>query len=785
MAFNHLTDALDHASATVGPDEIRIAQGVYRPDQSAANPSGTLSPCATFFIPDGADVGDVTLIGGFRGVGTPGDPDDYDPEAFETVLSGDVAGDDPAWPFGGREDEWEDNIDVLLSAARGPVDVRGLRFVGARRSFYDGARHIIGTTGARWWARDVKFTDCVFRDSPLQQFNSSFPAVCTHTLETHAGHGFYLGHPVETAANTFVVANLDNVVFEHIYNRDDDHPIIFAGASTFTWTGGGIRDSTIWFGLGAHSYNFTQSPRVHLENLVCERVTLGYTTGGFGNPPGIIAFKENVRSYLKDCVFRDIQHYDIFTYTTPIVAMESDQPIDTSVSRVVDGCLFENVRNINTKGPVNALPCFAATLITDTTFRDILLDGRAAAVAQRIDGCTFENLSTVRNSQQSDQHYDWAFGSEVREMRVIATAAAAYEIRNSTFSGCYTEGNVVNIKDRADNCVVENCVLNPGVYQFWSTVFADERSLLSRMTVRGNVLGTGNPISVFFPGTTGVYLYDDATLVQSVISGNGSYHTNDEISYASALQMHSGSVLHNCLVVDNGHPFEPGMSPSHTAIYAAPGETDITIMSSTIAGNESTDIGGIEIRVFVGQVQIMNSIVAGNESTGLFGGCPTICPDLDVSNCLCVPHNTTLTNSLTTQDMPMLGADYRPLAGSPAIDAGTPDWVFEDFLDLDMDGDIAEPIPFDVFGEPRFVDDPSVPDAFQDSYMDIGALERLPQSQSCPADTNHDGILSPADFSAWVQAFNTQSPACDQNNDGLCTPADFSAWVANYNAGCP
>ncbi|MCA9271841.1 MAG: hypothetical protein KDA31_02225 [Phycisphaerales bacterium] len=55
---------------------------------------------------------------------------------------------------------------------------------------------------------------------------------------------------------------------------------------------------------------------------------------------------------------------------------------------------------------------------------------------------------------------------------------------------------------------------------------------------------------------------------------------------------------------------------------------------------------------------------------------------------------------------------------------------------------------------------------------------------ACPADTNHDGILSPADFSAWVQAFNTQSPACDQNNDGECTPADFSAWVANYNAGC-
>ena len=55
---------------------------------------------------------------------------------------------------------------------------------------------------------------------------------------------------------------------------------------------------------------------------------------------------------------------------------------------------------------------------------------------------------------------------------------------------------------------------------------------------------------------------------------------------------------------------------------------------------------------------------------------------------------------------------------------------------------------------------------------------------TCLADTNGDGILSPADFSAWVAAFNSMATACDQNGDGSCTPADFSAWVANYNAGC-
>jgi len=54
----------------------------------------------------------------------------------------------------------------------------------------------------------------------------------------------------------------------------------------------------------------------------------------------------------------------------------------------------------------------------------------------------------------------------------------------------------------------------------------------------------------------------------------------------------------------------------------------------------------------------------------------------------------------------------------------------------------------------------------------------------CPADTNGDGSVTPADFSAWIAAFNAMSPQCDQNGDGSCTPADFSAWIANYNAGC-
>lgn len=63
-----------------------------------------------------------------------------------------------------------------------------------------------------------------------------------------------------------------------------------------------------------------------------------------------------------------------------------------------------------------------------------------------------------------------------------------------------------------------------------------------------------------------------------------------------------------------------------------------------------------------------------------------------------------------------------------------------------------------------------------DTYSEVGA--------ACAADVNGDGSVTPADFSAWIAAFNARGPGCDQNGDGSCSPADFSAWINNFNAGC-
>ncbi|MEO1716677.1 MAG: GC-type dockerin domain-anchored protein, partial [Planctomycetota bacterium] len=57
---------------------------------------------------------------------------------------------------------------------------------------------------------------------------------------------------------------------------------------------------------------------------------------------------------------------------------------------------------------------------------------------------------------------------------------------------------------------------------------------------------------------------------------------------------------------------------------------------------------------------------------------------------------------------------------------------------------------------------------------------------TCRADVNLDGFVTPADFNAWILAFNAQSVTCDQNGNGVCEPGDFNAWILNFNslAGC-
>ncbi len=101
-AYPDLPSALTAAAATPGPDEIRIAEGVYRPTDTTDRSIG-------FDLPDG-----VSLLGGYAG--DPNAPDLRDVDAFHTALSGDI----------GIADDVSDNSFHVVNVTRANVSLDGL-----------------------------------------------------------------------------------------------------------------------------------------------------------------------------------------------------------------------------------------------------------------------------------------------------------------------------------------------------------------------------------------------------------------------------------------------------------------------------------------------------------------------------------------------------------------------------------------------------------------------------------------------------------------------------------
>jgi hypothetical protein len=85
-AYNYLQDALADAHDLPKPVEVRVAEGVYRPDEGAGQIPGDRN--AAFQLISG-----VTLRGGFAGIGRM-EADARNVGAYRTILSADLNGDD-------------------------------------------------------------------------------------------------------------------------------------------------------------------------------------------------------------------------------------------------------------------------------------------------------------------------------------------------------------------------------------------------------------------------------------------------------------------------------------------------------------------------------------------------------------------------------------------------------------------------------------------------------------------------------------------------------------------
>lgn len=130
-------------------DEVRVAQGTYKPDGGTGNRF-------LFFVPASG----VSLIGGFAGLAGPS-PDLRDPDAYLTTLSGDLNGDDGP-NFANRSDN---TTNVLYIFSKTGIVIDGFTI----RSGYADAFHNV-TSGVHGGGMETAFSgftvrNCVFVDN--------------------------------------------------------------------------------------------------------------------------------------------------------------------------------------------------------------------------------------------------------------------------------------------------------------------------------------------------------------------------------------------------------------------------------------------------------------------------------------------------------------------------------------------------------------------------------------------------------------------------------------------
>lgn len=181
-AYRFLQDALAYAFSPKNEVlEIRVGQGIYLPDRDENNPNGNGDRYATFKLISG-----VALMGGYAGLGAD-DPDARDVDLYETILSGDLAGDDgPDFLNNG-----ENTLHIVTSTYTvEPPALSGFTITGANTNLWGnniddrgGGLFLSHTTvaveqcrflanaannnAAGVWSRqsDSSFVNCIFQDN--------------------------------------------------------------------------------------------------------------------------------------------------------------------------------------------------------------------------------------------------------------------------------------------------------------------------------------------------------------------------------------------------------------------------------------------------------------------------------------------------------------------------------------------------------------------------------------------------------------------------------------------
>jgi len=653
-AFRFLQDALDAAQppgvprAGGGVEEIRVAQGLYLPDRDEENPGGTGDRTATFAL-----INDVSLMGGYAGIRTP-DPDARDIDLYETILSGDLFGDDGDGATGHEENSYHV---TSVGAGRGAALIDGFTVSSGFAPEFgqpEGCGAGMFSEGG-----SVVIVNCTFASN----------------IARHYGGGIYSAGGSMSLENCTFRAN--EAYDEQDWPAHGGGGALWSQQGVLVVTGCSFTHNVTAEEGGALST--TEDVATIADCLFQDNVTGVEFYGAPGEGGGLCAWDSDI--IVDDCAFIDNVAFDFdggggFGGGMAIVGGSAE----------VTHCHFAG-NWVQAWG--GGIGCWCpAAVISDCTFEANSAEhvGGGAATDCLVQRCVFlENTSSSGGGIRGGHLIlDCRFIRNTTDLHGGAGSHSG-DFFNCTFHGnsCDEEGGAIYLYDSAPLFV--NCV------------FAGNTA---------GVMGGG-----IFNKHADPVLVNCTLSANEAIAGGGIYNRYDD----------ANPVVSNCILWANEAPIgEPGIGGYGTAIvsYSDVEEYDPIFRHEADAGPD-----------------------------GQWG----------------------------TEDDDY--GDLRLSAGSPCIDAADNFAVPPDEYDLDEDGDTDEPVPVDLDGNPRFVNDPCTEDTGngEPPIVDMGAYEFQPP---CPCDLDCDGEVVTADLLFLLDAWGT--PDGDVDGDGDTDAADLLALLAAW-----
>jgi hypothetical protein len=341
------------------------------------------------------------------------------------------------------------------------------------------------------------------------------------------------------------------------------------------------------------------------------------------------------------------------------------------------------------------------TTIQNSSFQDNQADTGGAIYASgntEVDGCTFDGNSA---------NVGYAGAIYSNGINPLIVHSSVFESNESVSRAGAISANSLLV---ADSTFTDNSAVNLGAAQVLSSwggaIYVTGTLQVERSTFNGNTVEGAN-------GTDGGAIYCGTqctgALVSVTFQGNSalgqlsSYGLGGAVYFAgTALTLVDAVFANNSAQIDGG------------AIYNTSTTGQLTVVDSTLFGNTSGSGGGVYDDTQ--GTTFLNSILWGNSATTqgpqIFdNGSASTVRSCDIQGFSGGTGNINRDPLFVSTQAD--GLDLSLQTASPCIDNGGNADVAPDSLDLDGDGNLTEPVPFDRAGVPRI----------QNGTVDIGAYE--------------------------------------------------------------